>query len=209
MAHADDDGLILPPALAPLQVVVVPIYKSDEDLEKISEKIRPLLQKFKSAGITVKFDDDDTKRPGFKFAEYELKGVPVRLAMGSRDLEQGTIEVSRRDTKEKRSVPFEGIDEYVKNLLNDIQQNIFQKAKQFSEQRSYYVNSWDEFKNIIENKSGFVWAHWDGTTETEMKIKELTKATIRCIPLNNIQETGKCIFTGKPSVQRVVFARAY
>jgi prolyl-tRNA synthetase len=209
MAHADDDGLILPPALAPLQVVVVPIYKSDEDLEKITEKIKPLLQKFKSAGITVKFDNDDTKRPGFKFAEYELKGVPVRLAMGSRDLEQGTIEVSRRDTKEKRSVPFEGIDEYVKNLLNDIQQNIFQKAKQFSEQRSYYVNSWDEFKNIIENKSGFVWAHWDGTTETEMKIKELTKATIRCIPLNNIQETGKCIFTGKPSVQRVVFARAY
>ena len=209
MAHSDDAGLVLPPKLAPLQVVIVPIYKSDEDLAKISEKVEPVMKAFKAKGISVKFDTDDTKRPGFKFAEYELKGVPVRLALGMRDLENGTVEVARRDTKEKTSQAFDGIVDSIETLLNDIQQNIYNKAKIFREQNTHTVNTWDEFKDVIENKSGFVYAHWDGTPETEEKIKELTKATIRCIPLNNKQEEGTCVYSGKPSKERVVFARAY
>lgn len=209
MAHSDDDGLVLPPKLAPLQVVIVPIYRSDEDLAKISEKVEPVIKALKAKGISVKFDTDDTKRPGFKFAEYEMKGVPVRLALGMRDLENGTVEVARRDTKEKTSQAFEGIVDSIETLLNDIQQNIYNKAKIFREQNTHTVNTWDEFKDVIENKSGFVYAHWDGTPETEEKIKELTKATIRCIPLNNKQEEGICVYSGKPSKERVVFARAY
>jgi prolyl-tRNA synthetase len=209
MAHSDDNGLILPPRLAPLHVAVVPIYRSEDELNKISEKVNPLIAELKENGISVKFDTDDTKRPGFKFAEYELKGVPVRLAIGMRDLENGTVEVARRDTKEKSTQQFQGISNYIKILLDDIQQNIFNKAKIFREQNTHVVDSWDDFKEIIENKAGFISAHWDGTSETEEKIKELTKATIRCIPLNNKQESGKCVLTGKPSKERVVFARAY
>ncbi len=209
MAHSDDDGLVLPPKLAPLQVVIVPISKGEEDMKKIFEKCEPLLKELKSKDISVKFDDDNTKRPGFKFAEYELKGVPVRLAMGMRDYENGTIEVARRDTKEKSSQPFEGIGTYIENLLYEIQENIYNRAKLFRTTNTHQVNTWDEFKEVIENKGGFVSAHWDGTSETEEKIKELTKATIRCIPLNNATEDGKCIFSGKPSKERVIFARAY
>ena len=209
MAHSDDDGLVLPPKLAPLQVVIVPIHKGEEDLKKIYDKVEPLLKELKAKGISVKFDDDETKRPGFKFAEYELRGVPVRLAMGMRDLENGTVEIARRDTKEKSSQPFEGIGTYIENLLHEIQQNIFNKAKHFRDSNIREVNTWEEFKDAIENKQGFLSAHWDGTPETEEKIKELTKATIRCIPLNNKQEQGVCVFSGKPSKERVIFARAY
>ncbi|MBX2902274.1 MAG: proline--tRNA ligase [Chitinophagales bacterium] len=209
MAHSDDDGLVLPPKLAPLQVVIVPIHKGEEDLKKIYDKVEPLLKELKAKGISVKFDDDETKRPGFKFAEYELRGVPVRLAMGMRDLENGTVEIARRDTKEKSSQPFEGIGTYIENLLHEIQQNIFNKAKHFRDSNIREVNTWEEFKDAIENKQGFLSAHWDGTPETEEKIKELTKATIRCIPLNNKQDQGVCVFSGKPSKERVIFARAY
>jgi len=209
MAHSDDDGLVLPPKLAPLQVVIVPIFKSDDDIKKIFEKVEPLLKELKAKGISVKFDDDETKRPGFKFAEYELRGVPVRLALGMRDLESGTVEVARRDTKEKSSQSFDGIANYIENLLNDIQANIYNKAKTFRDTNIREVNTWAEFQEAIENKTGFLSAHWDGTPETEEKIKELTKATIRCIPLNNKQEAGKCVFSGNPSKERVVFARAY
>jgi prolyl-tRNA synthetase len=209
MAHSDDDGLVLPPKLAPLQVVIVPIHKGEEELQKIYAKVEPLLKELKSKGISVKFDDDETKRPGFKFAEYELRGVPVRLAMGMRDLENGTVEVARRDTKEKTSQPFENIGAYIQNLLDNIQQNIFNKAKSFRDGNIREVNSWEEFTDAIENKKGFLSAHWDGTPATEEKIKELTKATIRCIPLKNKQEEGKCVFSGKPSKERVIFARAY
>lgn len=209
MAHSDDDGLVLPPKLAPLQVVIVPITKGADDMNKIYEKCEPVIKAFKAKGISVKFDDDDTKRPGFKFAEYEMKGVPVRLAMGMRDYEGGTIEVARRDTKEKSSQQFEGIVEYVENLLQDIQANIFNKAKTFRDTNITEVNTWDEFKNQIENGTGFIRAHWDGTPETEEKIKELTKATIRCIPLGNAQEDGKCVYSGQPSKERVIFAKAY
>jgi prolyl-tRNA synthetase len=209
MAHSDDDGLVLPPKLAPLQVVIVPIFKSEDDIKKIFEKVEPLLKELKAKGISVKFDDDETKRPGFKFAEYELRGVPVRLAMGMRDLENGTVEVARRDTKEKSSQSFEGIANYIETLLSDIQANIYNKAKTFRDTNIHEVNSWTEFQEAIENKTGFLSAHWDGTSETEEKIKELTKATIRCIPLHNKQEDGVCVFSGKPSKERVVFARAY
>lgn len=209
MAHSDDDGLVLPPKLAPLQVVIVPISKGEEDMKKIYEKCEPLLKELKAKGISVKFDDDDTKRPGFKFAEYELKGVPVRLAMGMRDYENGTIEVARRDTKEKSTQSFEQIGSYIENLLSEIQENIYNRAKSFRSANTHQVNTWDEFKEVIENKGGFVSAHWDGTSETEEKIKELTKATIRCVPLNNPAEEGKCVLSGKPSKERVLFARAY
>lgn len=209
MAHSDDDGLVLPPKLAPLQVVIVPIYKGAEDLQKLYDKVEPLLKELKAKGISVKFDDDETKRPGFKFAEYELRGVPVRLALGMRDLENGTVEVARRDTKEKSSQTFEGIGVYIENLLQDIQQNIFNKANDFRNSNIREVNSWEEFTNTIENGKGFLSAHWDGTPETEEKIKELTKATIRCIPLNNKQEEGICVYSGKPSKERVIFAKAY
>jgi prolyl-tRNA synthetase len=209
MAHSDDDGLVLPPKLAPLQVVIVPITKGADDLNKIYERCEPLMKELKAKGISVKFDDDDTKRPGFKFAEYELKGVPVRLAMGMRDYENGTVEVARRDTKEKTSQQFEGIANYIEDLLDAIQANIFNKAKTFRDGNMTEVNTWDEFKNQIENGTGFISAHWDGTPETEEKIKEETKATIRCIPLNNPQQDGVCVFSGKPSKERVIFARAY
>lgn len=208
MAHSDDDGLVLPPMLAPLQVVIVPIGKGGEDFDKIYEKCEPVIKQLKEKGISVKFDDDEAKRPGFKFAEYEMKGVPVRLAMGMRDYEAGTIEVARRDTKEKTNLPFEGIGSYVEQLLTDIQANMFNRAKTFRDGHIREVNSWDEFLKAIE-EPGFISAHWDGTPETEEKIKELTKATIRCIPLNNPQQNGVCVFSGAPSKERVVFARAY
>jgi len=208
MAHSDDEGLVLPPMLAPLQVVMVPISKGEEEMKKIQEKCEPLMKELKDKGITVKFDNDDTKRPGFKFAEYELKGVPVRLAMGMRDYEAGTVEVARRDTREKSSQQFEGIGNYIEDLLNKIQENIFNKAKTFRDGNIYEVNSWGQFLEQIE-KPGFISAHWDGTPETEEKIKEATKATIRCIPLGNPQQDGKCVFSGKPSKERVIFARAY
>ncbi len=208
MAHSDDDGLVLPPKMAPLQVVIVPIFKGEEDLNKLQEKCEPLMKELKAKGISVKPDTDDTKRPGFKFAEYELKGVPVRLAMGMRDYEAGTVEVARRDTKEKSSQKFDGIGTYIENLLTEIQQNIYNKAKAFRDANIREVNSWDDFLKTIE-QPGFISAHWDGTSETEEKIKELTKATIRCIPLNNPQQDGVCVFSGKPSKERVIFARAY
>jgi prolyl-tRNA synthetase len=208
MAHSDDDGLVLPPKLAPLQVVIVPIFKGAEQLNLIFEKMKPVMDKLKQNGISVKFDDDDQKRPGFKFAEYEMTGVPVRLAIGARDLENGTIEVARRDTKEKSSQQLEGIENYVAELLKDIQQNMYQKALKFREANIRKADTWDEFLKLIE-EPGFISAHWDGTSETEDKIKELTKATIRCIPLNNPQENGTCVFSGQPSKERVIFARAY
>ncbi len=207
MAHSDDEGLVLPPMLAPLQVVIVPIGKAD-DIAKIFEKFEPLIKELKAKNISVKFDDDDSKRPGFKFAEYELKGVPVRLAMGMRDYEAGTIEVTRRDTKEKSVQQFEGIGNYIEKLLEDIQANIFNRAKTFRDSHIREVNTWEEFQKAIE-EPGFISAHWDGTPETEEKIKELTKATIRCIPLDNPQQDGKCVFSGNASKERVVFARAY
>ncbi len=208
MAHSDDDGLILPPKLAPLQVVIVPIFKGEEQLNLIFEKMKPIMDSLKKSGITVKFDSDDQKRPGFKFAEYEMTGVPIRLAIGSRDIENGTIEVARRDTKEKSSQALETIDQHVIELLEEIQKNMYQKALLFRDQHIRNANTWEEFLKMIE-QPGFIDAHWDGTPETEEKIKELTKATIRCIPLNNPQENGACIYSGKPSKERVIFARAY
>ncbi|HLO57201.1 MAG TPA: proline--tRNA ligase [Bacteroidales bacterium] len=209
MAHSDDNGLVLPPRLAPIQVVIVPIHKNDEQLQAISEKAESIRKSLTNLGISVKYDGRDTQKPGWKFAEYELKGIPVRLAIGPRDLENNTVEVARRDTFEKKILPLEGIETYVKDLLVEIQQNIYQKALTFRDSNKFYVNSWDEFREIVEVKGGFAYAHWDGTAETEAKIKEETKATIRCIPLDNPQEEGKCILTGKPSKQRVLFAVAY
>ena len=209
MSHSDDAGLVLPPKLAPIQVVIVPIYKGDEDLAKISTFVGELMPKLKGLGISVKYDDRDSQRPGFKFAEYELKGVPIRLAIGGRDMENGTVELARRDTKEKSTVPQEGLDIYIANLLNEIQENIYNKAYQFREEHITEANSYEEFKALLDGKTGFISAHWDGTAETEKLIKEETKATIRCIPLNNKQEDGVCMVTGKPSTQRVLFARAY
>ena len=208
MTHSDDNGLVLPPHLSPIQVVIVPIYKGNEQLEEINNRINPIVENLKKMGISVKYDNADNKRPGFKFADYELKGVPVRLVLGARDLANGTIEVMRRDTLEKSTVAIDGIEEYVKNLLEDIQNNIFQKALKHREDLTYTVDTYDEFKEQIE-KGGFILAHWDGTPETEEKIKEETKATIRCIPLDGDKTPGKCIATGKPSAQRVVFASNY
>lgn len=207
MAHSDDNGLVLPPKLAPIQVVIVPIYKTEEDLRKISERIDPIILELKALGITVKYDDDK-QRSGWKFAEYELKGVPVRLAVGMRDLENGTVEVARRDTLTKESRPIESVAEYIRGLLEEIQSNIYARAMEFREANTFTVDSWDEFKEQIE-KGGFISAHWDGTAETEAKIKEETKATIRCVPLNSIEEAGKCVYSGKESAKRVIFARAY
>ena len=209
MADSDDAGLVLPPKLAPIQVVIVPIYKSDEDLLKISAFVDELKPKLKNLGISVKYDDRDTQRPGFKFAEYELKGVPIRLAIGARDIENGTVELARRDTREKQTVSQEGLDIYIAQLLEDIQANIFNKALQFREDHITKADSYDEFKELLDGKTGFISAHWDGTPETEQKIKEETKATIRCVPLDNKLEDGVCIYSGKPSTQRVLFARAY
>jgi prolyl-tRNA synthetase len=208
MAHSDDNGLVLPPKLAPIQVVIVPIYKGEDDLVKISEKVNPIYEEIKKAGISVKYDDDDKQRSGWKFAEYELRGVPVRLGIGMRDLENGTIEVARRDTLSKESRPLEGITDYVKSLLEEIQSNIYRKAFDFRKENTFRVDSWDEFKTQIE-KGGFISAHWDGTSETEEKIKEETKATIRCIPLDAPEEAGADVYSGKPSNKRVIFARAY
>ena len=208
MTHSDDNGLVLPPKLAPFQVVIVPIYKNEEQLSAISEKVNELLPKLKALGISVKFDNNDTKKPGWKFAEYELKGVPVRLAMGARDLENGTVEVARRDTLSKETVSLEGIENYIAQLLEDIQQNIYKKAFDYRASVTREVNSYDEFKIEIE-KGGFLLCHWDGTPETEEKIKEDTKATIRCIPIDGDNTPGVCMVTGKPSARRVVFARAY
>ncbi|MBL7800980.1 MAG: proline--tRNA ligase [Chitinophagales bacterium] len=208
MAHSDDDGLVMPPKLAPLQVVIVPIFKGAEQLNMIFDKLKPLMDALKAKGISVKFDDDDQKRPGFKFAEYEMIGVPVRLAIGARDLENGTVEVARRDTKEKSSQQLEGIENYIEQLLVDIQQSMYNKALAFRDANIRKADTWEQFLKMIE-EPGFIYAHWDGTGETEEKIKELTKATIRCIPLDNPQEDGVCIFSGKPSKERVIFARAY
>ncbi len=208
MAHSDDDGLILPPKIAPVQVVMIPIYKNDEQKKLIDEKVKLFMEDFKALGIKVKYDDDDNNRPGWKFAEYELKGVPVRIAIGARDLQNNVVEVARRDTKEKVSVSMDGLANTIFVLLNDIQKNIYDKAKNFRDNNIRNADTWQEFEQMLD-KGGFVAAHWDGTAETENKIKELTKATIRCIPLNNKQENGKCILTKKPSKERVLFARAY
>lgn len=210
MAHSDDEGLVMPPRIAPLQVVIVPIFNKDAAArERIEAKAQEIMSELRAAGISVKFDNDDTTRPGWKFAEYELRGVPVRIALGARDLENNQAEVARRDTKEKATYSLEGISSRIAELLEEIQQNLYNRALQFREEHTTRVNSWDEFISVLDGKGGFVSAHWDGTPETEEKIKELTKATIRCIPLDNSQEDGKCVLTGKPSKQRVLFARAY
>lgn len=208
MTHSDDNGLVLPPKLAPIQVVIVPIYKNDEGLKAISEKVEPLVKALRDKGISVKYDDADNKRPGFKFADYEVKGVPVRLAIGQRDLEEGTVEIMRRDTLEKETVKFDGIVDEVERLLEDIQTNLFNKALKMREEKTITVDTYEEFKEKIEN-GGFILAHWDGTPETEEKIKEETKATIRCIPFEGDTTPGTCMVTGKPSARRVIFARSY
>ena len=208
MTHSDDNGLVLPPKLAPIQVVIVPIYRSQEQLDAVDAKVAPIVENLKKQGISVKYDNADNKRPGFKFADYELKGVPVRLVLGARDIENGTIEVMRRDTHEKETVAIDGIEDYVVKLLDDIQANIYTKALNHRLSMTTKVDTWEEFKEQIE-KGGFILAHWDGTTETEEKIKEETKATIRCIPLDGEEEEGKCVYTGKPSKRRVIFARNY
>ena len=208
MSHSDDNGLVLPPHLAPIQVVIIPIYRSEEQLAQISEKVNGIVAKLKALGISVKFDDADNKKPGWKFAEYELKGVPVRLAMGGRDLENNTIEVMRRDTLEKETVTCDNIETYVQNLLEEIQKNIFQKALDHRTEKTITVDTYEEFKEKIE-EGYFIMAHWDGTPETEEQVKNETKATIRCIPLEGDKTPGKCMVTGRPSAQRVLFARAY
>ncbi len=209
MAHSDDNGLVLPPKLAPLQVVIVPIYKGAEGLQKINERVQPLLDKLKAKGISVQYDNRDTQKPGWKFAEYELKGVPVRLAVGERDLENGTVEVARRDTLTKETLPFDGIEAHIEQLLADIQENIYCKALAFRDGMITKVDSYDEFKQLLETKGGFFLCHWDGTAETEERIKAETKATIRCIPFDSPAEEGKDMLTGKPSHRRVLIAKAY
>jgi prolyl-tRNA synthetase len=209
MAHSDDQGLVLPPNLAPIQVAIVPIFKTAEQLQQIKLKLEILFAELKQRNISYKFDEGDNKSPGWKFAEYEMKGVPLRIAIGPRDLEQGTAEVARRDTKEKMVLQMTGLAEKCEHLLTQIQQNIYQKALQFRDDNITYVNTMEEFTNTLNTKGGFIAAHWDGTPETEEKIKQETKATIRCIPLNNKLENGTCIYSGKPSTQRVLFAMAY
>ncbi len=209
MAHSDDQGLILPPSVAPHQVVIVPLGNKPADKEVVAAASKEMIEKFKALGIRVKLDDDDKRRPGWKFAQYELQGVPVRVVIGPRDLKEGKIEVARRDTKEKMSLELEGAADKIKDLLDEIQQNIRQKALDFRAENTHDANSWEEFQDLIANKGGFVYAHWDGTTETANKIKAETKATIRCIPLDGDKEPGQCIFTGNPSAQKVIFAKAY
>ena len=209
MAHSDDSGLVLPPKLAPIQVVIVPIYREEEQLAKISEKVSGLIKELKGKNISVKYDDSDAYKPGYKFAEYELRGVPVRLAMGMRDYDNGTVEVARRDTRTKETVAFDGIIDHIAALLEEIQQNIYDKALAYREANTYQADTYKEFKKILDEKGGFIYAHWDGTSETEEKIKEDTKATIRCIPLDAPEEEGVDMVSGKPSLRRVVFARAY
>jgi prolyl-tRNA synthetase len=209
MAHSDDFGLVLPPKMAPIQVVIVPIYKGDEELNKISDVAQQIIKNLKTKGISVKYDNRDTQRPGFKFAEYEMKGVPLRIAIGGRDLENNTVELARRDTRTKETVTNVGLADTIEKLLEEIQQSIFDKALAFRKEKSTRVETYEEFKKVLDEETGFVYAHWDGTPETETKIKEETKATIRCIPLDNPLEDGICIYSGKHSIQRVVFARAY
>ena len=209
MCHSDDQGLVLPPKLAPIQVVIVPIYKGIEQLENIEQHITPLINELKSLGISVKFDKDDQKKPGWKFAEYEMKGVPVRLAIGNRDLENGTVEVARRDTQEKQTIPMGEVVGRIQQLMEEIQTNLFQRAVEFRTEHTTEVDDFDTFKEVLEKKGGFVKAHWDGTAETEEKIKDLTKATIRCIPIDEPEQEGRCVLTGNPSKQRVLFAKAY
>lgn len=209
MAHSDDEGLILPPRIAPLQVVIVPIYKGDDQKSKIDEKVNQLMKDLKGLGIRVKYDDSENARPGWKFAEYEKKGVPLRIAIGARDLENNTVELARRDNRTKETVTMDGLTERISNLLEEIHQSIYNKALQFRNENITEVNSWEEFKEVLSGKGGFISAHWDGTAETEEKIKEETKATIRCIPLETAEEEGQCIYTGKPSKKRVYFALAY
>ncbi|MEJ4088838.1 proline--tRNA ligase [Galbibacter orientalis] len=209
MMHSDDNGLVLPPKLAPIQVVIVPIHKGEEQLDAISERVNPLVKELRSKGISVKFDDRDTYKPGWKFNEYELKGVPLRLAIGMRDMENNTYELARRDTLSKEVVSADGVVKRIEGLLDEIQETIYKKAVDYRDSHITEVNSFDEFKELLETKGGFLSAHWDGTTATEDKIKELTKATIRCIPLNFKEENGVCVYSGKPSKQRVLFAKAY
>jgi len=209
MAHGDDQGLILPPRIAPLQAVIVPIYKGDQQKATVDAKAKEIIKQLKELGIRVKYDSNDNARPGWKFAEYEMKGVPVRITLGARDLENNVAEIARRDTKEKRNVSLDGIAAYVNELLAEIQKNLFDRAKSFRDEHITPADTWNEFEKLLDEKGGFISAHWDGTAETEETIKEKTKATIRCIPLNNPQEDGKCILTGKSSKQRVLFARAY
>lgn len=209
MAHSDDDGLILPPRIAPFQVVIVPIHKGEEQKAAIDSKVKALIQELKLAGIRVKYDESDNSRPGWKFAEYEKKGVPLRIAIGARDIENNTVEIARRDTKEKMSVAMDGLSVRIINLLQQIQQDMYDKAKTYRDEHITIANSWDDFVQLLNEKGGFISAHWDGTPETEEKIKEQTRATIRCIPLDAKEEEGKCILTGKPSKKRVLFAQAY
>jgi len=209
MGHADNSGLVLPPRLAPIQVVIIPIFKDNEQLNALSEVALKIKADLESKGISVKYDDRDNNKPGWKFADYELKGVPVRLAMGPRDLQNKTVEIARRDTLTKETIPVDKITEYIPALLENIQDNIYNKALDFRNQNTFYVDKWDDFINILEDKGGFIMAHWDGTAETEEKIKEETKATIRCIPFDSPDEQGKCVYSGKPSVRRVLFARSY
>lgn len=209
MAHSDDDGLVLPPRLAPIHVVIVPIFKSEEEQSKISAKAEEIAGVLRRNGLSVKFDNRDTQKPGFKFAEWELKGVPVRIAMGPRDLENGTVEIARRDTKEKKTIRLDEVASTIPALLEEIQRNIYERSKKFRDEKTTEVNSFDELRKVLDSKGGFVSAHWDGTVETEQAIKEETKATIRCIPLDAKEEAGKCVYSGKPSARRVLFARAY
>jgi prolyl-tRNA synthetase len=209
MAHADNHGLVLPPRLAPLQVIIIPIYRKPEELEVISQVALKIKTELEAAGFSVKYDDRDTNKPGWKFANYELKGVPVRIAIGPRDIENGTVEIARRDTLEKETIPMDSVLRRMPELLDDIQKNIYSKALEFRNQNTRYVDDWKDFVNILDNEGGFLMAHWDGTPETEEKIKEETKATIRCIPFDSPEENGKCIYSGQPSRRRVLFARSY
>jgi prolyl-tRNA synthetase len=209
MSHSDNQGLVLPPKLAPIQVVIVPIYKDDEQLQKINAFANQLKKELEDKDIRVKYDNRDNQRPGWKFADYEFKGVPLRIAIGGRDMENGTVELARRDTKEKQTVPQEGLTHVISGLLTEIQDGLFQKALKYRDSMIHKVETYDQFKDVLENKGGFISAHWDGTPETEERIKQETKATIRCIPLNNVLEDGVCIYSGKPSIQRVLFAKAY
>jgi prolyl-tRNA synthetase len=209
MTHSDDKGLVLPPKLAPYQVVIVPIYKGQEQLDIISNKVKEIKKGLEKIGVSVKFDNRDTHKPGFKFAEYEFKGVPLRITIGPRDLENNTLELARRDTLTKEIIDSNNVNDIVINLLEEIQKNLLERAKDHRNNHTFYANSWQEFKDLISNDSGFVYAHWDGTPETEQKIKELTKATIRCIPLNNTEEEGRCIYSGNKSTQKVIFAKSY
>jgi prolyl-tRNA synthetase len=209
MGHADNHGLVLPPKLAPIQVVIIPIYKNNEQLVALSETAVKIKTGLEALGISVKYDDRDNNKPGWKFADYELKGVPVRLAIGPRDLENKTIEVARRDNLTKETIPIDKIYEYIPKLLEDIQNNIFNKALNFRKENTFYIDTWEDFLKVLDNQGGFIMAHWDGTVETEEKIKEETKATIRCIPFDSPEESGKCVYSGKPSKRRVLFARSY